>query len=460
MSGPSQTSSSAVPADGYDTATLERLGHEIRTPLNTIVGLCHLCMQTRLDEHQRQYLSKMLTAANDLLRVCESLPARLTEADMHAAASEDAYAYFTSAKPPSPTVQNKGASSRVLLVEDNEINQEIASELLHVAGLENDVAANGQEALDAVERVPYGLIFMDVQMPVMGGLEATRRLRAQGCTIPIIAMTAHAAASDIEASLAAGMNAHLSKPLEPEALFAAINTWMPSSRENQSAGAIAPRSSTTRLPDSIEGFNLDAGLSAVGNNAELYASLLQKFASRHATIAEEIFESLQKNNLSTAIRLAHTVRGIAANLGATSLSEAASTLEKTLNLDPSMAAPHLKLLVTRLDETIATINAALSGTTEVHAPHTHEASASSAPPPEEATALVDVLASSIANMETDWTAAYTQSLHVRDMLAQTSCAFAAQNVLSAVENFETDIAKNYVHTLRRALHSALHSALH
>ena len=117
---------------------------------------------------------------------------------------------------------------RVLLVEDNEINQEIALDMLGSVGVKVDVAANGQEALDAVAAAKYDLIFMDIQMPVMDGLEATRRIRALGHTpqsLPIVAMTAHAMRGDKEISLLAGMNDHITKPLEPKLLYSMLHIW-------------------------------------------------------------------------------------------------------------------------------------------------------------------------------------------------------------------------------------------
>lgn len=436
-----------------DADALVRLGHEIRTPLNAIVGLCHLCMQTRLDEQQRQYIGKILTSAHDLLRVCQHMPGSPSIEDMPNTPGTPGTPVAPS---PAPDTLPDTApeSSRVLLVEDNEINQEIASELLTVAGVDVDVAANGQEALEAVARTPYALIFMDVQMPVMDGLEATRRLREQGCTIPIIAMTAHAGASDMEASRTAGMNAHLTKPLEPEALFATIHRWMPMRRPAHSAheGTTVPHRSVLRLPDAIEGFNLNAGLAAVANNATLYASLLQKFATRHTTIAQDIVDSLQKNDMPSAIRLAHTVKGIAANLGATTLSEAADTLERTLLNDPSMATPHLKMLITRLDAAVAAVNTALAQSS------THEDSTPAQDPtaplpltPQEAIALGNDIVQAIAHMENDWTGAYATSQRAQGVLAGTQYTTLAQDLLSAVEDFEADTARQYAQALADAL---------
>ncbi len=120
--------------------------------------------------------------------------------------------------------------AKVLLVEDNDINREIALAMLGECGVRADVARNGREALDAVRKNAYHLVFMDIQMPIMDGLEATRRIRAAGFlpdVLPVVAMTAHALHGDREISLAAGMNDHITKPLRIEEVVIALRAWLP-----------------------------------------------------------------------------------------------------------------------------------------------------------------------------------------------------------------------------------------
>ena len=375
---------------------------------------------------------------------------------------------------PIPAQQARSDNSRVLLVEDNEINQEIACELLRMAQVRVDTVNNGQEAVDAVAQTAYALIFMDVQMPVMDGLEATRRIRAAGYTMPIIAMTAHAMRGDRDISLSAGMNDHLTKPLDPEALFTTINHWLPfatssvvapapgspSATQSRDGSTVAPGTTTSstytrarRLPDRIEGFNLSAGLSAVGKNEALYADLLGKFASRYATITEDITNSLQNNDLETAVRLAHTVKGIAANLGAESLAEAAGALEKTITNDPSMTAPHLKTLVLRLADAVTAVWDAL-GTGD-----TNKTTAPSAPVctimnADEMEQLCENLHEAILNMEIDWDRAASVSQKVHKDLQGTSMEAQAQQLCFAVEDFETAAAQELSLALQQALREA------
>lgn len=347
---------------------------------------------------------------------------------------------------------------QILLVEDNEINQEIACELLKMAQVQVDTVNNGQEAVDAMGDKAYALIFMDVQMPVMDGLEATRRIRSAGYTMPIIAMTAHAMRGDKDISLAAGMNDHLTKPLDPEALFTAINHWLPmtssSATANKNIGGAAsdaaPSSRPRKLPERIAGFNLSAGLSAVGKNEDLYADLLNKFAVRYATITEDISNSLLLNDLETAVRLAHTVKGIAANLGAEALAEAAGALEKTITQDPEMITPHLKTLVVRLAEAVSAVRTALDASREGEAAAPTPAMCSVLPP-SEANSLCELLRGAMAHMETDWNRASSVTQQIYATLDGTDLASLALQLRYAVEDFDTPAAMEQATALENAL---------
>ncbi len=331
---------------------------------------------------------------------------------------------------------------RILLVEDNEINQEIAYEVLKTAQLEVDIANNGQEAVDAVANQKYSLILMDVQMPIMDGLEATRRIREAGYTMPIIAMTAHAMLDDKEASMSAGMNAHLTKPLEPMALFATINSWLPSNTPSKKSTSsnkdvIAPRKG--KLPDRIEGFNIIGGLATVGGNEELYANLLKKFANRYATVNEDISKCLQTNDIEAAVRHAHTVRGIAANLGAEELAKAAENLEKTLIHSPSMTTPHLRTLVVCLTNAVNAISESLDF---MQASDTEACTANI----EDRLNLAEreharhVLDQAILNMEVDWGYAIDTIRHLGARLKETKLECPLSKLEQAVEDFEVEVA--------------------
>ncbi|MBP1742329.1 MAG: domain S-box, partial [Deltaproteobacteria bacterium] len=226
--------------------------------------------------------------------------------------------------------------ARVLLVEDNEINQQVAQEMLERAGLVVSIANNGKEAVQKVKAEVYDAVLMDIQMPVMGGFEATLEIRRDGRFkgLPIIAMTAHAMAGDREKSLEAGMNDHVTKPINPDELFSALVRWIrPGARattEDRCGLVIPADKGEDILPSELPGISISSGLSRVGGNKELYAKLLCKFREGHESAVPEIKTALQSGDRETAGRLAHTVKGVSGNLGAESLYRAAAELEKAI----------------------------------------------------------------------------------------------------------------------------------
>jgi PAS domain S-box-containing protein len=230
--------------------------------------------------------------------------------------------------------------ARILLVEDNEINQQVAQEILEGAGLIVTLAANGQEAVEAVKKTGYDAVLMDVQMPVMDGYAATREIRnlkSEIRNVPIIAMTAHAMAGDAEKSLEAGMNGHVSKPIDSDLLFTTLQKWIRStgnrSRDLQ-PGALTeplsldqPEKALEELPEFLPGFDLKSGLNRLSGNQGLYRKLLQDFGAKYAGAAVEIGKALDANDLETARSLVHNIKGVAGNLSATDLQVAAMEME-------------------------------------------------------------------------------------------------------------------------------------
>lgn len=220
------------------------------------------------------------------------------------------------------------AGSRVLLVEDNELNQELAMELLGDAGIETVLARNGQEALErlAVD-AQFDAVLMDCQMPVLDGYAATRalRLRPELAQLPIIAMTANNMAGDRELALAAGMNDHIAKPIDPAAMFLTLSRWIEPRKREASVGASAEQN--TAGPE-LPGIDTRAGLATCAGKQALYERLLLRFhASYRAFIGE--FRSLDSSaDPAARRRAAHTLRGAAANIGAVALARAATALEE------------------------------------------------------------------------------------------------------------------------------------
>ncbi|MCB9169398.1 MAG: response regulator [Flavobacteriales bacterium] len=225
----------------------------------------------------------------------------------------------------------------VLLVEDNEINHQVASELLKDAGIEVDHAANGQEALDRFAERRYDGVLMDIQMPVMDGLSATRALRKlpSGAEVPVLAMTAHAMKGEREKSLAAGMNDHLTKPIDPVVLYKSLMQWLCGADEAQLQAVMSTTTTAEEpVPLEIDGLDTRAGLARVAGKPEAYDRLLQAFVKEWSDLGER-FRSLWKSRDREALRTtAHTLAGSAGNLGAMELHALAKTLE-VLVRDPA-----------------------------------------------------------------------------------------------------------------------------
>jgi two-component system sensor histidine kinase/response regulator len=232
--------------------------------------------------------------------------------------------------------------ARILVVEDNEINQEIVVELLAGEGLVVDVAGNGRIALEKLAAQSYDLVFMDIQMPEMDGLTATRAIRADArhVALPVVGMTAHALAGDREKGLAAGMNDYVTKPLDPERVFAVLQQWIhrPAVRTGAAAPPAArapaalPAPARAAAPATIADAELDTqtALARMGGNRALYDRLLGDFANRYADTVAKIREALAAGDAPTAHRLAHSLKGVAGNLGMRRVMAVASATDAAL----------------------------------------------------------------------------------------------------------------------------------
>jgi PAS domain S-box-containing protein len=224
--------------------------------------------------------------------------------------------------------------ARVLLVEDNEINQEVGRELLERVGLPVAIAANGIQALRAVKDQDFDVVLMDIQMPEMDGFQATREMRKDETLkdLPIIAMTAHAMIGDKEKCLEAGMNDYVSKPIDPQLLFSALIKCIPP-KKREIPDYLLNRS--LQEPSEYEGpplsdlpgISMESGLARVHGNRELYRKLLLKFGKSYKDVVDDIRSALQTEDQKTAARLVHTIKGLAGNIGAKSLYLAAVDLE-------------------------------------------------------------------------------------------------------------------------------------
>ncbi len=286
-------------------------------------------------------------------------PSSLLDAVVSLFAPEARKAARSAAAQSGPHDGLRGAT--VLLVEDNDINQQIAVELLQDAGIRVTVVANGQEALDrlfAAGSAAYDAVLMDVQMPVMDGIEATRRLRGVDGfgALPVIAMTAHALAEERERCLAAGMVDHVAKPIDPQALYETLARWI---GRPHAAGVRARAAAPARIEiPAVEGLDAVAGLQRVAGNHALYLRVLRQFMQQEAGVTARLAAALSSHDFEAAERIAHSLRGVAGNIGFTALHSDAATLENAIRARAGIDYAQVAV-ETRMSAILASLRAAL-----------------------------------------------------------------------------------------------------
>ncbi len=261
----------------------------------------------------------------------------------------------------------------VLLVEDNEINQQIATEMLHTLDVCVTVVGNGREAVELLsaqaDPLPWDMVLMDLQMPVMDGHQATLALRsmARFQQLPIVAMTAHVMADEVHRCLAEGMSAHLSKPIDLDAVSRCIAHWCAHKLEAGAAQtALAGSGPAAPLPalQEIDGLDARLGLQQCAGNPVLYRSLLRKFAALLEAVPGQIQQALAGQDYGTAFRLAHTLKGVAFSLGAQDCAHCCVAAEPllTAQADPALRATALQALAHRAAPLAQAILQALTDT--------------------------------------------------------------------------------------------------
>ena len=258
------------------------------------------------------------------------------------------------------------AGARVLLVEDNELNRDVATELLADAGLVVDVARNGEDALAMLRESSYDAVLMDMQMPVMDGLDATREIRRMPGlgALPVIAMTANAMASDRERCLAAGMNDHVAKPIDPKHLWETLLAWIKLRPPQPLRGLRPARVSDQPLPPAlaaVPGLDVDTALERLLGKTAVYVGLLRRFVVSQAVADTGIAASIAAGDFGEAHRLVHTLKGLAATIGAASLRDIAARLEAAIETrQPALALETLRAETSlRLHALLVPLTAAL-----------------------------------------------------------------------------------------------------
>jgi len=244
--------------------------------------------------------------------------------------------------------------TKVLVVEDNEINMELSLDLLADVGITADFATNGLEAIDKVNRHTYELVLMDIQMPYMDGLSATREIRKKpDCQLlPILAMTAHAMKGEREKSLEAGMNDHITKPIDPMLLYAAICKFTGRTPVITEATSANEEKQENEAVLSIAGLNTEAGLYRSGGNTKVFYKLLQSFSQKYANLGAQISELLDNDNTDELAALMHTFAGVAGNMGAEQLYERSILLSQQAK---KAANDHIRLSELPISDDLNTI---------------------------------------------------------------------------------------------------------
>jgi len=248
----------------------------------------------------------------------------------------------------------------LLLVDDNLVNQEVANEILNGIGFTVDIKSNGFEAVQAVKDADYDIVLMDIQMPVMDGYEATKEIRSlegKFSKLPIIAMTANALASDVDNSLDAGMNDHVSKPINPSKLFATLLQWIePSQRDEMSFAHEKVNVDFDSLPD-LAGIDVRKTAETYGLDWESIQVLLNMFRDKHSDTASCVEALIGENDLEGAARILHTVKGSSGTFGANNLYEQASLVERfCLDGNRDEAISELSNMHKAFDEVLKSIN--------------------------------------------------------------------------------------------------------
>jgi CheY-like chemotaxis protein len=325
----------------------------------------------------------------------------------------------------------------VLLVEDNEVNQELALEILGDAGMKVDVAVNGLQALEKIKANKYDAVLMDCQMPVMDGFEAAAEIRKDDtlANLPVIAMTANAMAGDREKCIESGMNDHIAKPIDVGQLFYTLAQWIkPKAADASPDIKQSARPKEDGLP-AIDGLDLKTALRRVGGNATLLKKLITRFKETQSDVIERINAATANNDFETATREAHTVKGLAGNIGADEVFKAAATVEGLLkNAEINGLPEPLAALELTLTDLLVKISVAIPAPLDKpHAP-------TAATPDVDIAALTEEIRKFAALLAEDDSSAADMSDGIADKFSALGHGAAARQIKNLISQFEFEDA--------------------
>ncbi|MDR3414729.1 MAG: response regulator [Nevskia sp.] len=341
--------------------------------------------------------------------------------------------------------------AHVLLVEDNEINQEVACEILAKAGVEVAVANNGREAVDMVRRTPYDLVLMDMQMPVLDGIGATVEIRQDPRFdgLPIIALTADVMSADIERCHAVGMNDHIGKPIDVKELFEKLSRWLQRAPEHGAADAAAPKPAAEELPVALDGIDQERGVRNMAGDRALYRRMLIKFGATQTETPQRVRAALERGDRSGAVREAHTLKGLAGNIGAAKLQALAAALEQALARSEEDTTGRLAATAAELARVIAAL-APLHGQTGEQ----QQGAAAETRAPVDMERLGKVLVELRQRLEDNDTAA-SDSLESAAQVLKGSGDGALMDIERALGEYDFDQARTHFNSLLQRLKVSL-----
>lgn len=358
----------------------------------------------------------------------------------------------TSARKP-PVVEANLGGAHLLLVEDNDINREFAEELLHSMNIAVDCAVNGEEAVAMVQQQAYDGVLMDIQMPVMDGLEATRRIRALAgqpgnerfATLPIIAMTALAMAQDAENSKAAGMNDHITKPIAPDRLTATLTRWITPSGDRQPVLPL-PRPGIACPPEllNLGSLRAEQGIRRIGGKADAYIRQLKRFREHYPDAARHLQQLIVEKGIADAEDYCHSLKGVSGNIGAQQLFECVSRIDTELKQGRTPTDEQFALMAQLLQavlDDIDSLDRRAAVPVSPGAPLTRE----------EIMANLALLGTAL---ETDLGAAESAMSRLRAGVGDPDLARAIQEIAAKVDDFDIDDALRLLASLREQLEAA------